>query len=79
MLVTLYYHGEYNERFIRYNELEVGKRYTVRSISKMSNSNAHEFYGIQYPLKIKKMYRCELFKTLDEIRDEKINSIPNEI
>ena len=53
-----------------HDELIVNKKYRVRKVLPQSNSNRDKFYEIN-----NKYYRIEMFKTIDEIRDEKIDSI----
>ena len=64
-----YYHGE----ICTYHpELEVNKKYIARSMKKMSNSNIGYFYEIKG---FQKMYRKEMFKTVIEFRDYKLEGI----
>lgn len=67
-----YYHGVHGEICTYHPELEVNKKYIARSMKKMSNSNIGHFYEIKA---FQKMYRKEMFKTVIEFRDYKLEGI----
>lgn len=67
-----YYHGICGEMFVTYPELIVNQKYLGRPSEKRPNTNRDKFYDIKG---LGKLYRKEMFRTLKELRDEKLDEL----
>ena len=70
-----YYFGAYSERVVEFPELEVNKKYIGRTFTKQKGSNVEQFYELQDIKTARKLFRKELFKTVIELRDDKLEEL----